>query len=71
MSFDWILQSGPIAMAVLAVLLVFSVVSWAIIFVKWRLISKAKASSTEFSELFSDLIRALLPSTHDTIELFA
>lgn len=57
MSFDWILHSGPIAMAVLAVLLVFSVVSWAIIFIKWRLISKAQKSSGEFTELFWKLRR--------------
>jgi biopolymer transport protein TolQ len=56
-SFDWILHSGPIAMAVLAILLVFSVVSWAIIFYKWRLLKKASKSSSEFTELFWKLRR--------------
>ena len=57
MSFDWILHSGPIAMAVLAILLVFSVVSWVIIFYKWRLLKKASKSSSEFTELFWKLRR--------------
>ena len=57
MSFEWILHSGPIAMAVLVVLLSFSVVSWAIIFFKWRHIRKATRSSNEFSDLFWRLRR--------------
>lgn len=57
MSFEWILHSGPIAMAVLAVLLAFSVISWAIIFMKWRLIRKAEKSSGEFTDIFWKLRR--------------
>lgn len=57
MSFEWILQSGPIGMSVLVILLVFSLVSWAIIFAKWRQIAKAKNSSGEFTDLFWKLRR--------------
>jgi biopolymer transport protein TolQ len=56
-SFDWILHSGPIAMAVLGLLVLFSVVSWAIIFYKWRLLAKATKGSVEFTDLFWKLRR--------------
>lgn len=57
MSFAWISQSGPVAWVVLGVLLLFSIVSWAIIIHKWRLLSKATKSSAEFTDLFWKLRR--------------
>jgi biopolymer transport protein TolQ len=47
-----ILQSGPMVRFVLLLLLFFSVVSWAIIFTKYRLIRKAQKESARFLELF-------------------
>ncbi len=47
-----VLNSGPIAQAVLVVLLVFSVVSWAIIVKKLRLYREVNDQSVEFYSLF-------------------
>lgn len=49
---DLIAQSGPVAKVVLAILLVFSVVSWAIIFSKWALLRRARAQSARFMRMF-------------------
>jgi biopolymer transport protein TolQ len=49
---DLVAQSGPVAKAVLAILLVFSVVSWAIIFSKWALLRRARAQSARFVRMF-------------------
>jgi biopolymer transport protein TolQ len=47
-----VLHAGLMVKFVLLVLLLFSVVSWAIIFVKFRLLGKAKQETESFMELF-------------------
>jgi len=47
-----IVHAGPMVKFVLLLLLVFSVVSWAIIFGKSRLLSRAKVDTAAFLELF-------------------
>lgn len=47
-----IMQSGPMALLVLALLLGFSVFSWAIIFVKVRSLKNAQDTSAHFIDLF-------------------
>src|ERR1039458_6148303 len=42
---DLVLQTGPVAKTVLVLLLVFSVLSWAVILSKWRLIRRARGQS--------------------------
>lgn len=52
MNWSWISQSGPTALAVLGLLLAFSVVSWSIILLKLFALRKASKSSTEFTDMF-------------------
>lgn len=52
MSLSWISEASPIALAVLGVLLAFSVVSWSIILLKIFTLRKAGKSSMEFTDLF-------------------
>lgn len=52
MGFSWINQASPIALGVLALLLLFSVVSWSIILLKWFSLRKADKSSAVFTDLF-------------------
>lgn len=47
-----ILHAGPVVRFVLLILLLFSVISWAIIFMKYRLLSRARAETSGFLELF-------------------
>ena len=47
-----IAQSGPVAKAVLAILLLFSVFSWAITLSKWGLFRKARVQSGRFMKAF-------------------
>jgi len=49
---DLVLQTGPVAKSVLLLLLAFSVLSWAVILVKWRLIRRARAQSGGFVRAF-------------------
>ncbi|RLB09203.1 MAG: Tol-Pal system subunit TolQ, partial [Deltaproteobacteria bacterium] len=49
---DMVLNAGLMAKFVLIVLLIFSIISWAIIFMKLRLFNKIKTESEEFLELF-------------------
>ncbi len=49
---DMVLNAGLMAKFVLIVLLIFSIISWAIIFMKIRLFNKIKTESEEFLELF-------------------
>ncbi len=49
---DLVLQTGPVAKAVLLLLAAFSVLSWAVILSKWRLISRARAQSARFIRVF-------------------
>ncbi|HET9533140.1 MAG TPA: MotA/TolQ/ExbB proton channel family protein [Blastocatellia bacterium] len=50
---DLILKASPIAKAVLALLLLFSVVSWAIIFSKWFSLRRAERATSDFLARFS------------------
>ncbi len=58
---ELVARSGPVAKAVLVILLLFSVFSWAVIFAKWRRFSRARVQSERFlrafrrSQKFSDL----------------
>ena len=47
-----IIHAGPMVKFVLGILLTFSTVSWAIIFVKYRLFSNAKKETESFLEIF-------------------
>ncbi len=47
-----ILQAGPVVKIVLLILLFFSVLSWAIIFYKFRFLSKVEKESEEFHRAF-------------------
>jgi biopolymer transport protein TolQ len=54
---DWgvfaaILDAGPVVKGVMLVLLLFSVISWAIIFAKFRQLSRARRENAEFFRLF-------------------
>jgi biopolymer transport protein TolQ len=47
-----ILHAGPVVKFVMLILFSFSVVSWAIIFMKWRLLRRAKEETSYFLDLF-------------------
>ncbi|MDQ7058701.1 MAG: hypothetical protein Q9N62_09835 [Ghiorsea sp.] len=47
-----VLDAGIVVQIVLVLLLALSVVSWAIIFNKWRAFKSAKQEDAKFSELF-------------------
>lgn len=49
---DMISNSGPVAKLVLVALLIFSLISWAIILTKWSLLSRARAQSGRFVRAF-------------------
>ena len=49
---DLVLQTGAVAKTVLLILIAFSVVSWAVILSKWRLISRARTQSGRFVRTF-------------------
>ena len=49
---DLVLQTGPVAKTVLFLLIAFSVLSWAVILSKWRLISRARTQSRRFVRSF-------------------
>jgi biopolymer transport protein TolQ len=49
---DLVLSSGPLPKAVLAILLAFSLASWAIIFSKWASFSRARSSNRSFLRAF-------------------
>lgn len=49
---DLVLQTGPVAKAVLLLLIAFSVLSWAVILSKWRLIHRARGQSGRFVRAF-------------------
>src|SRR3989338_880147 len=52
MNLLWISQASPIALAVLGILLTFSVFSWSIILLKLFTLRQANQSSAEFTDLF-------------------
>src|SRR5271169_1882931 len=49
---DLVLQTGPVAKSVLLLLIAFSVLSWAVILAKWRLIRRARTQSGRFVRAF-------------------
>ncbi|MGH9511956.1 MAG: MotA/TolQ/ExbB proton channel family protein [Terriglobales bacterium] len=49
---DLLNETGPVAKVVLLLLLVFSVISWAIILSKWSLLRRARVQSGRFSRAF-------------------
>jgi biopolymer transport protein TolQ len=52
-----VLQSGIVAKIVLVILLLFSVISWAIMIGKWQTISRARAQSARFVRAFRKAVR--------------
>ncbi len=50
-------QTGPVARAVLAILLFFSIFSWSIIAAKWALLRRARVQSGRFQRLFRKATR--------------
>jgi biopolymer transport protein TolQ len=49
---DLVLQTGPVAKSVLLLLIAFSVLSWAVILAKWRLLQRARGQSGRFIRAF-------------------
>lgn len=49
---DLVKQSTPLSGSVLAILLIFSVLSWAIIWAKWNAFRRARKSSSQFLRAF-------------------
>lgn len=49
---DLVAQSGPVAKLVLLILLLFSVLSWALILSKWSLLKRARVQSGRFLRTF-------------------
>ena len=52
--FDLLLSAGPVAKAVLAVLLLFSIVSWALIVEKWWQFRRVRGQSVAFLRIFRE-----------------
>ena len=52
-----ILQSGPVAKAVLVILLLFSVFSWAVMLAKWSAMDRARVQSGRFLKAFRKAAR--------------
>lgn len=55
--FDLVMNAGPMAKVVLAVLAVFSIVSWALIIEKWRLFRRVRVQTLEFLRAFREARR--------------
>src|ERR1700726_402924 len=49
---DLVAETGPVAKTVLVILLVFSLISWAIILSKWSLLRRARVQSGRFVRAF-------------------
>src|SRR5215469_8570315 len=49
---DLVRETGPVAQAVLAVLLLFSLISWAIILAKWSVLRRSRVQSGRFVRAF-------------------
>lgn len=49
-----VMRSGPVARLVLFILVFFSIVSWAIIFLKYRVFRRARQESIRFNEIFNE-----------------
>jgi len=63
-----IAQTGPVAKVILILLLGFSVISWAIIYVKWQTFNEAKEQGDKFLRAFRK-VRSL-PELNTAIENF-
>lgn len=50
--FSLVLDSGPVSISVLLILVGFSLVSWAIIFTKWSNLKRAEAQTRAFLDVF-------------------
>ncbi|MBF0202888.1 MAG: MotA/TolQ/ExbB proton channel family protein [Desulfamplus sp.] len=50
--FHMMISAGPVVKTVMLILLFFSITSWAIIFIKYRYISKAYRDSVDFTDIF-------------------
>ncbi|PYX85723.1 MAG: flagellar motor protein MotA [Acidobacteria bacterium] len=50
--FDLVAQSGPVAKLVLLILLLFSLLSWALILAKWSVLKRARVQSGRFVRAF-------------------
>ena len=61
--FDLLQQTGPVARVVLAILLLFSFVSWAIIFQKYRTFATMRVQSARFLQAFRSSARLPEPKT--------
>ena len=51
-TWDLVAQTGPVVLLVLLLLLSFSVLSWAIIWTKWKTLGRLSVLSEEFLEIF-------------------
>ena len=49
---ELVLETGPVAKTALFLLIAFSILSWAVILSKWRLIKRARAQSERFARAF-------------------
>src|SRR5512147_2689749 len=49
---DMIMQAGPMVKAILLLLLILSIACWAVIFIKFRLLRRARKESSEFMDLY-------------------
>jgi biopolymer transport protein TolQ len=49
---DMIMQAGPMVKAILMLLLILSLACWAVIFIKFRLLRRARKESSEFMDLY-------------------
>jgi biopolymer transport protein TolQ len=52
--FQMIVHAGPVVKFVMFILFLFSILSWAIIFMKWRLLRRAREETSYFLDLFWD-----------------
>jgi biopolymer transport protein TolQ len=49
---DLVLQTGAVAKTVIAILVLFSILSWAVILSKWRIIKRARTQGERFTRAF-------------------
>ena len=59
--FQHVLLAGPIVKMVLLLLIVFSVVSWAIIFLKFRLFKGIEKNQADFAKSFAEGWKLMQP----------
>src|SRR5438552_3383317 len=64
---DMVTHAGPVVQGVLYLLLVFSVVSWGIVFYKFLQIRQARRESGRFSTVQSSRIQAVAPGIAESL----